>query len=351
VINPVSTGDSIDIILRRLKIAYAKQQLANIKQDIELSEDPYKCISKIQDVLDKSSHIISDKPQPESISKLSEALEARYQQMKTNKGVMGISFPFPSLSKATGGMFPASLYVLYGRKKSYKTTIALYTGVVAAEKGYRVYIVSGELQSSEMHATAFACFAKINRDNLLMGNLSELDEKRKNAAYSVFNELPLKFGSKPDPGVHGADALARESAKFGADLIIIDGAHRLSKTRDWEKVAEYADRLLDHSIRNNKAYLAVCQANRMSVQWLGKKTADVVDSDVDIGGTIAWIQNARVALRTRKIHPGRVEIDITDNRYANTDGTTIPVHIEVGQRIEELIDIDPDIDGDHLRMS
>lgn len=318
ILTPAASQDAPALLVRRLRDRNVRDDLEALATQVTRQlHDPLDALSEATSALSKIEDLVRDKG---AVEESHVAWTERFRdedELLALTGILpGIPYAFPALTQLLLPMI-RGLYVVYGRKKSYKTVFSLYNALCAAQQGHNVAVGSGELFPDEMRTTMLSMHAKVDLTRLMAKQLQPEEKRRLYTAYPSYTELPVWMpASRINKGVKALQTFARKARAYGAELTILDGAHRLADTRNWEEVADYSDRVLDLANDSGTPWIAVCQANRSSKKWLtGNAAADVTDSDIDMGGNVAWVQHARNVFRMRKTGHGRVLCDITDNRY------------------------------------
>jgi replicative DNA helicase len=330
-LRPIESTDSTVILARRLRDrnirddleAMAAQVVRGVHDPVDALKGAIEAIAKIQEVVDTEGAV------EETQAQWAERFAEEQSLLEATGVVPGIPWAWDPL---TVELLPLArgLYVVYGRKKSYKTTFCLYNALRAAQRGHRVVVGSGELFPDELRTSLLAMHARVSITRLLKRQLWPEERERLSLALPTFKDLPIYI--PPDrvmKGRRALDAFARRARSFGSELTVLDGCHRLADNRNWEEVADYSDHVLDHANGSGAPWIAVCQANR-SKKWALHDKADITDSDIDMGGNISWVQHARLCLRMNKANDlGRAYVHVTDNRYGPA-GQTFHFHFDIG---------------------
>lgn len=332
---PVLSDEPLTVTVSRLRDLYVASEL---EHNLLLAEQvarrsPLTALEQTLETLSNLAETANPAGREPSDDELTDNAVASYLQREQTGGMVGLPWPFTSLNELTGGIAEQSMVVLYGRKKSYKSTILFYVALCLAEEGRRVLLSSGELPRAQVREILLCMHARVPLDRYRCGSLTEEEKVRLFSARDTLKQLPLSTDKTPGKGLQELDLLARRAVKFGAEIVILDGVHLLPKTRDWQDVGNYADRVLHHALRGRAPWLVGAQANRSSRQLTRDQSFDLFDTDQDIGGAITWVQHCSQSIRVRKVADGAAELDLADNRVGHS--RTIPIWVQPGVRICE----------------
>jgi len=99
-----------------------------------------------------------------------------YEEIKAGK--MGVPFPWPSLNSMTMGMWPETLTYCVARPSVGKTNTLTILSLFAHEAGYRVLIVSPEMDVKMLGERMIAFKYRIGLTKLASGMLGPIEEER-----------------------------------------------------------------------------------------------------------------------------------------------------------------------------
>ena len=228
----------------------------------------------------------------------------------------GIQWPWPTLQKETGGMYPDNFILFFGRPKNMKTFVALYVGVKAyLLSRARVLIISREMNPIQVRKRVVAMITNVAYGPWRKGELSK--EERDNVFSILENMMDFEndvcsWGhsdlgpairiasghSKQYSGFDLVDALADD---FYPDIIIDDGfylaAHSMQSNQgpmDWRILTHLSQAAKTYASQNHLVYIATSQANR-DAEKASHKARDV------IAYTDALMQDCDLVIRVIKM--------------------------------------------------
>ena len=217
-----------------------------------------------------------------------------YYRRKNLKGLLGMSWPWPRLNRATFGLQPGQFVVFYARPKNLKSFLLIY---VVEHCHYqhkcRPVIFTREMSAVELRRRYCATWAKIDYDHYLRGCLSTADEIRWKEALEAFAESPpVWIESVAESGAEAADAMIARAQELDAGLIAVDGIYFFGN-REWDQIAAFTSRLKYHLLNTWKIpCIGTSQGTRQFSH--GKKGASKSD---DVGYSDAILQDVDVLIK------------------------------------------------------
>lgn len=217
-----------------------------------------------------------------------------YYRRKNLKGLLGLSWPWPRMNRATFGIQPGQFIVFYARPKNMKSFVLLY---VVDHCHYvhksRPVVFTREMSALELRRRYCAGWAKIDYDKYLRGCLSSADEQRWLEAMEAFQESnPIWIESVAESGAEAADAIIAKAMELGSDLIAVDGIYFFGN-REWDQIAAFTSRLKYHLL--NTWHVPCIGTSQGSKQFShGKKGASKSD---DVGYSDAILQDVDVLIK------------------------------------------------------
>jgi replicative DNA helicase len=160
---------------------------------------------------------------------MTETLDAVLNQVENllqNNGAMtGVPSGFTDLDRVTGGFQPGHLILLAARPGMGKTALALNMMVNALMAGKSVLMFSLEMTRIEIMLRCLSSLARVDGQNLKLGNLSENELDRMMAATRQLAPLDGRFGLDDSQRLNLADLRSR-CRRFrdrgGLDFVIVD---------------------------------------------------------------------------------------------------------------------------------
>ena len=224
----------------------------------------------------------------------------------------------------SGGLINGGMITLAARPGTGKTTAALNIAEYAAAAGRKVLYVSLEMTAAQLWACRIANTAKLNRSDILSGEIIRrggANMERLYEAYDALYNRPFFIHDAPAT-VDDIERLARSVNDLA--LIVIDhmglirNTARLSR---YEHMTDTAHRIKQIALSLQIPILALCQLNRSSEQRERPTMADLRDS-----GAIEEDSDAVILLYRQKL-PGAqwemIDYIIDKNRHGQTGILTL----------------------------
>lgn len=183
---------------------------------------------------------------------------------RTQRGEVGVPFPWPSMTKMTMGMWPGTFTLIVARPGIGKSNCALLIAVHAAMvANKRVMIVTPEMSKVEIAERFFGFATRARLTGMVRGTLTGFEERRLREYVQTMREHQNLWTLDATDNLTPArlDAAIR---KVGPDLVVIDSIYSL---RVWGKSnTERTESALDWLNKSNKEYkyaaLVLSQQNR-----------------------------------------------------------------------------------------
>ena len=221
----------------------------------------------------------------DSLRDIDDVLEA-YQKAKSGGGVVGIPFPWDSMTEASGGMRPGEFHVFYGRPKSMKTWLLLNITIHAFNSGRRALLVTTELPILQVKQRMAAMFCSFDYERFRKGQLTEDEEALLMfLVQTLFDDKDLERANihivKPEQA--SVEYVAQKIEELRPDIVCIDSAYKLGKSRRWDHQAEVALKLKRLSTDFEIPVVITTQANRNRGDETGSDMAfsDAYGQDAD----------------------------------------------------------------------
>lgn len=217
-----------------------------------------------------------------------------YYRRKNLKGLLGLSWPWPRMNRATFGIMAGQLIMFYARPKNMKTWVLLFLiEWLHYMHKKRPVMFTREMSVPELRRRYCALWAGIDYDHYLRGCLSNADEIRWREAMEAFMEAPpIVIETVPSSGAEAADEMVSKVQELGADFMAVDGVYFFGN-REWEQIAAFTSRLKYHLLNTlNIPCIATTQGSRQfSHGKKGKNNAD------DVGYSDAILQDVDVLIK------------------------------------------------------
>ncbi len=238
--------DDIPVLCEELRRTYMQRQLDELLEqgDSMRRQDPYLALNFIHG---NSSLMMSQHTANNMIydaKDCGEMLIEAMEQASTNRGILGIPWPWQSLNEQTMGCIGGNWYVFYGRPKEGKTTTVVQAVADMFERhNKRIGIFNFEDSEVDL-LMLFACYlAKVDFFLCKRGLLNPADRKRYT---EVCRELKQYDG------------------RNGGKLFIVEQSHGRDPNHIQAKIQEYA---LDVAVVNGVYFVRNSGATRVEVKW------------------------------------------------------------------------------------
>ncbi len=222
---------------------------------------------------------------------------------KVKAGLCGIPSPWPTVTKATLGWWPADLVTFVARLGAGKTQAAVVMAIHAWLKGHKVLFATMEMGALAIARRMIASACRFPFGDFRRGQLPE-------AAEVFFRKLPALDALKrlPDLYISGGgfsanpEILQAQVEQYEPELVLVDGAYLLAMQGNTatESAARVFDFLKTMAQRVQKPVITTTQFNRQ-----GAKEALV--ENIGLTDRAGWNADAVFALY-------RTEDDVTDGR-------------------------------------
>jgi replicative DNA helicase len=249
------------------------QLRAMIRYGSDLQERAYRRES-INVVLDEAERRLCeiatarDSHGPHTLAEVvSKTMEVVDQAFKHQDTAIGIPTGFAVLDQILGGgLQPSDLDIIGARPGMGKTSLALGIARHAAERGFRVGVISLEMSDIQLGLRLCGMEASIDLQALRMGRLTPTEWTRLAAASEHLESLPLWIDDSSSFTVEQVIARARhEKTRHGLDLLVVDYLQLLqmpdAETRQ-QGVAEASRRLKLLAKELGLSILALSQLSR-----------------------------------------------------------------------------------------
>jgi hypothetical protein len=271
-----------------------------------------------------------------------------YEKRVQGGGLVGLPLPWEPLNRATGGLQPSLLYMIYAPAKNCKTWMGLEIGCIHPFQAgnARVLIVSCEMPADQLYRRILARLCKLDYGEVVQGKLP-LDAR--DACFTHLTELHREQLSRMSAEISsskhrdirivkakssdGVSMIRDEIEAFEPDVVLVDGMYLLANDRkggkrdnDWKSMSDITQDLKSLAMEVHLPIIASTQANRE-----GKKTKfskENKENWTDLGFGIGPAQDADVLIKLQKITEtgdgvDRVLITLPALRESKTDAFTV----------------------------
>ena len=143
--------------------------------------------------------------------------------LQTPQEEMGIPWPLPTLTNATGGFKPGNTTVIGAETGGGKTTMATMCALHAASLGYGVAILSAEMTKAEVAKKIVAQYGQVCLADWLQQRQERRERDRTKAAAAALIPFQIAIDERPDVTPAMLEAgIVRLKRKHRVDLVIVD---------------------------------------------------------------------------------------------------------------------------------
>lgn len=184
---------------------------------------------------------------------------AEYKSRKEGTSFKVWNSAFPSMNEAIGGYLSGNVYTWYGRSGRGKSIFTMVEALEAALQGATVLVWAMEMSKYEWLARAYtylsakeemkehevsgtSYLAGFEANQLLRGNMSEVDERKfeeflGNLNNIIKGRIIIRAVDDADFYVRGAKQLESDILQVGADVVVIDPIYYMDYERNTSNVA------------------------------------------------------------------------------------------------------------------
>lgn len=208
---------------------------------------------------------------------LTESFERIEKLTQSQSYVTGVPTGFPELDKITSGLQPSDLIVVAGRPSMGKTSFALsIASHVGIELNQPVAVFSLEMASQQLAQRMLCSEARVNSQNLRLGDLKEEDWARLSSAAGRLGDAPIWIDDSANLNIMELRAKARRLMRqHELSLVIVDylqlmqGSGRAENRQ--QEISEISRSLKILGRELNVPILAVSQLSRAVEQRQDKR--------------------------------------------------------------------------------
>lgn len=223
----------------------------------------------------------------------------KYQNLKQGGGVVGLPWPWPTLTIQSHGIQPGEFILIYGRQKSFKTWLMLHAAVEIYQRvRKRVLVTTWEMPPDQLLWRGAALLANTNYELWNRGQLPTTEENRvfqwlgflKNYDRDKGDDKPTLIVTTTrgsDGRAGGVVSLRQKIEERKPDIVFVDGFYNMTDDRDkrqkasfkWTNQAEIVRDLQQLAIDLRIPIVASTQANRTGADPDVEGTEDVGFTD------------------------------------------------------------------------
>lgn len=250
------------------------------------------------------------------------------QRRESDKRINGIATPWRSLTDLLGGLEPGCMYIIAGRPKMGKSTVAGEIAWATADAGETVYLASLEMSKKKVVQRGVACMGHVSYAGLAKPWLLDDDElhvvKR---TTQRLRQLPLIIDDTRRQTVPQLLArLRREHLRRPIKLAVIDHLHEV-KLPDMKRFGELADACRTIRAAANDLGIAVVLLAQLNRDVTGRTDRRPTVADLRGDGGIEEVCDAALFIHREEYYDrsthlkGVVEINLGAGRDVVTGET------------------------------
>jgi replicative DNA helicase len=308
--------------IKQLKECRVRRELAATAPQIETlaGEGDGNVVAQAKSLLDGVS-LVEEETAPH-ISEIAEDLTRNLEEIQKGGGKppglpTGLSF----LDNYIGGIPFRSLVVIAGRPSVGKSSFAMNLSLRAAEKNYKVGIISLEENADDLTMRMLSSMARVNSKSIQIGRLSREEWARFAEAKAKLIKLPL-WCDDESVAIEKIQAAAhRFKSQNGLDVLMVDYLQIVSGDRresrnvqvgEWSGIFKRLTKELKCTV------LLVSQLNRsVEAEKRRPRLSDLRDSgaieqDADM---VVFLHNPAMEETERPEEPSPIELHIAKNRH------------------------------------
>lgn len=249
-----------------------------------------------KEVIKLSDHLRSGKKNQLRISTLaSVAPEVVEQYEMIKSGVIGVPFPWPTMTKMTMGMWPQTLTFFVSRPGVGKTWTAVICALHAWSQGLRVLVVSPEISRIELGERLVSKHGKFSYGDMVSATLGVFAEKKLHAlAEELQTGRANEFFILDDEDHIGPEQIEQAIAACEPHLVVVDSVYMMKVSKGkiakgpgsrggrYERILETVDWLRSCSRRTKLPFVAISQLSKDGT--VKKGAAEQVKAGLGTGG-------------------------------------------------------------------
>lgn len=301
----------------------------HIKAEVEAHADPQQLLMEIARRVGQ----IQEEGMGKDLLSPDEAMMALYRHReRIGDGSAFVRTGYRDLDKRLGGgLLNSGMYILAARPGMGKTTLAINIADRVAREGKDVLFVSLEMEPEQLDAKRIARETGIPADRILMGVLTEDEERSFADAADVIRALPVHINRRDTATVDQIETMARQVR--GLSLIVIDYIGKiLPDTRGRmpgrvEYMTEISGAIKDLARRFRVPVLVLCQLNRAPA---GRQDPRPILTDLRDTGALEQDADGVIFLYRQDYYDGGrggqrsdLNVNLAKNRHGDTGDCTM----------------------------
>ena len=200
------------------------------------------------------------------------------ERFNAPKEVIGVPTGFPSLDTRILGLWTGSLTILAAKYKRGKSAMLQAIGLNVAKMGIPVYMISTEMQDTEIQSRAVANFAGISLHKIMKGQCGEEEKQKIHRAVDLLEKIPFTHLHVTNYTLEELLALIKryvyqqvgfdEKGKTKPCLVLLDYIKMSDKVdknswveHEWQALGEFSKKLKELASNLNIPILSAAQLN------------------------------------------------------------------------------------------
>ena len=146
----------------------------------------------------------------------------RVEAIQRRKQHLGLPTGFKTFDAVVGGLFPGEFCILAARPSVGKTALAVQIAGYNAARGRLVYFVSLEMDDVELVQRDILALSSVNSRSIRTGTITGEEATKLIEGANKFSQRTIEIDSRPELKVYDIRRKARQLAKRGLALIVVD---------------------------------------------------------------------------------------------------------------------------------
>lgn len=297
-----SPPDAVVVLTEQLRQEKIRIELLTLAQAIQ-EKAGFNVQEAIAEARSRFAEISSLQEAGEDLSMASAfgMLKDQYDSVQGSGGLLGIPFPWAALNEETQGMQNGQFIIYFGRPKTMKTWLGIYTACHAyTHSRRRVLFYTREMSPKLVAGRVAATIAKVSYKAFKNGTLQpelrervfrilqELGDDEKLAGSSGHRQPWFTITTdrgRSGTGSGGVGWLAAKVRELKPDLVVVDGMYLMkddrsnSRSVDWKNVAHISQDIKLMAQEYDIPIIGITQGNRAGQKSKGEDLSELSFSD------------------------------------------------------------------------
>lgn len=294
--------DAVTVLTEQLRQEKVRVELLTLAQIIQ-DRAGYDIAGAMAEAKTRFADIasLSEAGEDLSMSAAFGMLKDQYESVQTTGGLLGIPFPWDALNEETQGMQNGQFIIYFGRPKTMKTWLGIYTACHAyTHSRRRVLFYTREMSPKLVAGRVAATIARVSYKAFKNGTLqpelkdrvfrilSELGDDEKLVGSSGHRQPWFTITTdrgRTGSGSGGVGWLAAKVRELKPDLVVVDGMYLMhddrSNTRsvDWKNIGHISQDIKLMAQEFDIPIIGITQGNRNGAKSKGEDLTELSFSD------------------------------------------------------------------------